>query len=115
MACFITPLLTGIVVSLARRLLKKTWLRTLEVMLIGGSLVLLAEHAWSGEVVPYPPFLTSMKDPGATTVLLHEVGVVGGSMTLAVAALWLSLVYVSRKLEVKARPLRPVTVVYSPQ
>lgn len=115
MACFVTPLLTGIVVSLARRLLKKAWLKTLELMLIGGSLVLAAEHVWSGEITPYPPFLTSMKTPDATMLFFHEIGVVGGSMTLAVTALWLGLVLVSRKLEVRARLLRPVTVACSPR
>ncbi|MEM0002509.1 MAG: hypothetical protein QXW93_06115 [Desulfurococcaceae archaeon] len=104
MACFITPLITGIVIDLLRRFWarhSKINLGLLELMLIGGALVLMVEHAWHGEIVPYPPFLTAMKNPEDIPVMLHEVSIVGGSMTLAVVALWTGIVFVSKKLETK--------------
>jgi len=100
-ACFITPLAAGAAVALARRAAKrsdrlKLW--ALELMLLGGALVLAVEHAWHGEVVPYPPFLTAMKNPSDVPVMLHEMWAVGGSMTAAVASVWASIVALSRAL-----------------
>lgn len=111
MACFITPLIAGIVVSLVKRVLKGSTalkLNVLEWMLLGGALVLAAEHAWHGELVPYPPFLTAMKNPEDMPTLLSEVSVVGGSMTLATTVLWFGLLAVSRKLELKTTPPKKV-------
>lgn len=104
MACFITPLIAGVVIDLFKRLWakhNKINLSLLEFMLIGGALVLMVEHVWHGEIAPYPPFLTAMKNPEDIPVMVHEVSIVGGSMTLAVAALWVGIVFVSKKLETK--------------
>lgn len=111
MACFITPLLAGIVTSILGRIVKganKLKLNVLMYLLLGGSLVLALEHVWHGEVVPYPPFLTAMQNPEDIPVMLHEISMVGGSMTIAVVGLWLGIVWVSKKLEVKISP--PVMV-----
>ena len=100
MACFITPLIAGVIVGIIKRVWKTTdklKLSALELMLLGGSLVLAAEHAWHGEIVPYPPFLTG-------GLVLREVSVVGGSMTLAVTLVWITTLKLSKLLEVKFRP-----------
>lgn len=113
MACFITPLVVGIATLIASKLqrtLERFKLNILAYMLLGGALVLAVEHVWHGEVVPYPPFLTAMQNPEDIPVMLHEMSVVGGSMTLATTALWSIIVLASRKLEVKAQtPIRITT------
>ncbi len=57
-------------------------------MLAGGSLLLFVEHVWHGEIVPYYPFLTAANSPAETAQMLHEIWTVGGSMCLAVTAVW---------------------------
>ena len=39
-------------------------------MLWGGVILLAIEHMWHGEVVPFPPFLTAMNDPGGNGICL---------------------------------------------
>lgn len=100
MACFITPLLTGILVSVARKLKKDVFapeVDMLRYMLIGGSLVLAVEHALNGEITPYPPFLTAATSPGGLSLLFREVAIVGGSMTGTVLLLWMGLTWLIRK------------------
>ncbi|MEM0000594.1 MAG: hypothetical protein QXP03_03780 [Desulfurococcaceae archaeon] len=112
MACFITPLLAGLVVGLLNRVRGSSSdlkLNVLFYMLLGGALVLAAEHAWHGELVPYPPFLTAMQSPEDLPVVLNEIGVVGSSMTLAVTTLWLGILGISRKM--KTRTIPPTRIV----
>jgi hypothetical protein len=52
-------------------------------MLFGGVLMLIVDHLHSGELVPYPPFLTAGIDSIATEVF--EVGV---PMTMIVFLTW---------------------------
>lgn len=61
------------------------WLNT---MLWGGSLLLCLEHAWHGEVVPWPPFLTAMADPLGTAAMLREIAIYGSAMTAAILLAW---------------------------
>ncbi len=108
MACFIAPLVAGIAVSILSRVWKgaeKLKLSVLFYLLLGGSTLLALEHAWHGEVVLYPPFLTGASDVAG---MLTEVVKVGGSMTLAVSGLWLSVLYASKRLELRARPVARV-------
>ena len=112
MACFIAPLVVGIVLAIARKLWRgaeRARLDILAYMMLGGALVLMAEHAWHGEVVPWPPFLTAMKSPEDLPVLVGEVTRVGGSMVLAATGAWLLLLGVSRRLQAKAAQLRRLT------
>jgi len=110
MACFITPLLTGIIVELARRLWRnssRVKLYLLSKMLLLGSLLLVVEHAWHGEVTVYPPFLTAMQNPSDIPVLINEVISVGGAMTLVVTATWGAIVSLSRRIEASVKtPVR---------
>ena len=42
-------------------------------MLWGGAFLLLIEHVWHGEVVPWFPFLTAMKNKEDTKEMLKEI------------------------------------------
>ena len=111
MACFIAPAVEAIVVTaLVNRAQKmetaaKTddpkraedgintlpWSRKLnwlQEMLWGGVLLLAVEHIWHGEVVPWPPFLTAIRDPAAVGPMLTEILTVGVSMAALVTAVW---------------------------
>lgn len=113
MACFLVPGTEAIVVTAAYLILKKheqkiaapklagttqpeqenkrpfsARLKLLAGLLWGGVLLLAFEHVWHGEVVPWPPFLTAMSDPAATSEMLHEMATVGVTMAITVTAVW---------------------------
>lgn len=110
MACFLAPATEAIAVSiaqdvtyhkeklaLAKREVKSlepetaSWSRKLgwlNSMLWGGSFLLAIEHIWHGEVVPFFPFLTAMKNPDDASAMLHEIFTTGVSMALSVTAVW---------------------------
>ena len=69
-------------IPLSRKLSWLTW------MLTGGAVLLMFEHVWHGEVVPYFPFLTAMYSPDATSEMLHEMATVGVTMAVLVTAVW---------------------------
>ena len=54
-------------------------------MLWGGSIMLVADHVLSGEIIPGPPFLSAMADPAA---MLYEIGTAGVLMAALVTAAW---------------------------
>lgn len=113
MACFLTPLTLGLAVSLIRRLFKtsnKGKLHLLEVMLLGGSLILMIEHVWHGELAPYPPFLTAMSNPEEYATLINEVTARGSVMAITVTSVW-ALVVNSNRLLVKLKTLKTTTVI----
>ncbi|ADV64869.1 hypothetical protein [Desulfurococcus mucosus] len=114
MACFITPLVLGVIVEALRRLAsgvgRKLRMDIWSTMLLGGSLVLAVEHVWHGEVVPWPPFLTAMENPADIPVMFHEMLYVGGSMSAAVTAAWLGiLAYTRSKLTAQRTPVKQLT------
>ncbi len=101
MACFIAAVAEGAVVYTLKRhlehkaaaagraappLVKK--LSVLLTLLLGGSFLLLIEHVWHGEIVPFYPFLTAMESPEQTRVMLHEIMTVGLSMDLLLTLVW---------------------------
>ena len=109
MACFLVPTAEAIVVTVIDKQVKRaekddgieqdgpeiTWSRKLgwlKTMLWGGALLLLLEHMWHGEVVPWPPFLTAMLNPADTAEMLDEMASVGVVMALLVTAVWLVMV-----------------------
>ena len=75
---------------------KLKWLSNL---LWGGSALLTLEHVWHGEIVPFAPFLTAANDPAAAAELLQDMATVGVGMTVAVTAVWLGMLGVSRVME----------------
>lgn len=106
MACFLAPLAEAVVVSVVKKTVKtgsdnkfvrkSGWLTNL---LFGGSFLLAVEHVWHGEVVPWFPFLTAMKDPEDTKAMLHEIVTTGVSMAVTVTAVWVVMVLVSSVIE----------------
>lgn len=120
MACFIVPAVEATVITVIRKiaekkqqeayavnkvspeealassegsLLEKTrWLTNL---LWGGSALLAFEHVWHGEVTPWFPFLTAMRDPDATSAMLHEMATTGIGMAGLVTLVWTGMTAVS--------------------
>ncbi|MEM0467408.1 MAG: hypothetical protein QXX20_07450 [Candidatus Thermoplasmatota archaeon] len=99
MACFIVPMSLGIATTLFRKkipeALKISWLN---IMLWGGVLMLAVEHIAHEEVVLYPPFLTAMQTPAEIPVMLEEMATIGGSMTIAIICIWITLVAIAHQM-----------------
>ena len=111
MACFLAPMSEAIVMTVVQKIVdkktKKTggsgpentshWVRRLgwlNKMLWGGSMLLAFEHLWHGEIVPWPPFLTAMKNPADVGPMLHEIATVGTAMAVTVTVVWALMVLV---------------------
>ena len=98
MACFIAPLSLGIVTTIFRKKipenLKIGWLN---IMIFGGAIMLAVEHIAHGEIILYPPFLTAMQTAEEIPIMLKEMVVVGGTMTIAIVAVWAVMVYIYNK------------------
>lgn len=63
-------------------------LKWLNYMLWGGALLLIFEHVWHGEVVPWFPFLTNAANPADAAEMMHEIATVGVVMAIAVTVIW---------------------------
>lgn len=74
---------------------KLGWLTNL---LWGGAFLLLFEHVWHGEVVPWPPFLTAMSSAADTAEMLHEMSTVGVTMAVIVTAVWFVMTLIADAL-----------------
>ncbi|MBR6046458.1 MAG: hypothetical protein IKP47_12560 [Ruminococcus sp.] len=70
----------------------------LNMMLWGGSILLMFEHIWHGEVVPWFPFLTAASSAEDTQEMLHEMATVGVTMAVLVTAVWIAMVAVSNAI-----------------
>lgn len=64
---------------------KLNWLKWL---LMGGAVLLMFEHVWHGEVVPWFPFLTAMSNQADKAEMLHEMATTGVAMAALVTAVW---------------------------
>ena len=128
MACFIVPAAEAVITTIATKIVEKKEkeqkdvkvsfdgemveaaqkipfsrkLKWLNRMLWGGSALLMFEHVWHGEVVPYFPFLTAASDPADATAMLKEMATVGVAMALLVTLVWLGIVGVTALLEKRA-------------
>lgn len=125
MACFTVPAAEAIITTVAEKIIKSkekkaglsgavdtknenndevakisfsTKLGWLNKMLWGGSALLAFEHVWHGEVVPFFPFLTAVRD-GNALEMLHEMATTGVTMALIVSAVWGLMVLVSNAIE----------------
>jgi ABC-type uncharacterized transport system permease subunit len=102
MACFLVPMILAVATSVVRRTARglaerlKLWI--LNALLWGGSILLALEHAWHGELVPWPPFLTAMTSPASIQIMLHEMATIGVAMTAAVTLTWATILMVSRHM-----------------
>ena len=63
-------------------------LHLLSNFLFSGSILLLFEHFWHGEIVPFFPFLTGARSPEDTYTMLQEMSTVGVSMALLITVIW---------------------------
>ena len=113
MACFIVPATEAVVTAIAAKAIRKKEntnvsaeteineesgkiqkikssrkLKWLTNLLWGGSALLAFEHIWHGEVVPWFPFLTAVKNPESAAEMLREMASTGVSMALLVTAVW---------------------------
>ena len=114
MACFTVPAAEAIITTIAGKIIKakeiedstkiswSTKIGWLNKMLWGGSALLAFEHVWHGEVVPFFPFLTAVKD-GEASEMLHEMATAGVCMALLVTAAWGIMVGVVSMLEKKSK------------
>lgn len=84
---------------------KLGWLNRL---LFGGSFLLLFEHIWHGEVVPFFPFLTAASNPEDAAEMLHEMETSGVGMAVIVTLFWLGMLGISALAERRNRAARRV-------
>lgn len=98
MACFIAPMGVGIITTIFRKKipenLKIGWLN---MMIWGGAIMLAVEHIAHGEIILYPPFLTAIQTPSEIPIMLQEMAVIGGTMTIAIFTIWAVMVYIYNK------------------
>ena len=93
MACFIVPLTQAVATTIYRKVTKQTDtfvgrnLKTLELMLWGGSIMLLIDHLVNGELFAWN---------------LREVLTIGVPMSVVVTAVWLVGCYLKERKAVKA-------------
>ncbi len=121
MACFLVSAAEAVIVTVVEKVVEKKEekavastegtvhgttfsrkLKWLKNMLWGGTVLLLFEHIWHGEVVPFFPFLTAMSSPDSAAEMFHEMSTVGVSMALLVTLVWGIICAVSYYLETKA-------------
>nr|WP_314670419.1 hypothetical protein [uncultured Oribacterium sp.] len=75
-------------------------LHLLSNFLFSGSILLVFEHFWHGEIVPFFPFLTGARTPEDTYTMLKEMSTVGVSMALLITGIWAVYCFVlERKLQ----------------
>ncbi|MBQ6430570.1 MAG: hypothetical protein IJJ99_01650 [Oscillospiraceae bacterium] len=123
MACFLVPAAEAVITTVAAKVIKSkekeqtisvsmpdgtvaevtktpfsTKLGWLNKLLWGGSALLAFEHVWHGEVVPFFPFLTAVKN-GETSEMLAEMGSAGVMMAVLVTAAWAGMLAVSALIE----------------
>ncbi len=122
MACFLVPAAEAVITTITKRVVAKREKEALESgaeitesgdvkvslsrklgwlsnMLWGGSALLLFEHVWHGEVVPWFPFLTNAVDAADRAEMLSEMATSGVGMAALVSLVWVGMAAVSNKLE----------------
>jgi len=105
MACFIVPLTQAIATTIARRRNHKktscsaaeqslwmTHLPQLELMLWGGSSMLIVDHIINGEVTWQYPFFTALAQKGGFSTMIMEMLTVGVPMSLVTTLIYTVLV-----------------------
>lgn len=100
MACFLAPAAAGMVAAAFRKKIPGRFHIEWFIMLVmGGSAGLFVEHVASGEIVPYPPFLSAMSNPADFAVMISEILSVGVPMLLACIATWSILVFAASRVK----------------
>lgn len=111
MGCFVAPVTEAVIVTAAALVVrakekktmdksqalakeeKKEYVSTrlfrLVKLLFGGSVLLIFEHIWHGEVVPYFPFFTAVNEGEEAVVeMWQEIATAGVSMAVLCTAVW---------------------------
>lgn len=94
MACFVVPLVQAVATSALRKWGKKDGfvgrnLRSLELMLWGGTLMLVVDHIINGELMWKFPFFTAVANGGGWSTVLREMLTVGLPMSVVLTLVWL--------------------------
>ena len=94
MACFVVPLVQAIATSALRKWGRKEGfvarhISSLELMLWGGTLMLIVDHVINGELTWKFPFFTALGVEGGGAVMLREMLTVGVPMSLLITLVWL--------------------------
>lgn len=114
MACFIVPAAEAVVTTIASKSINHHLegkdhvseltlhyahsMKSLNTMLWGGSALLLFEHIWHGEVVPFFPFFTAATSPSGLVAMLKEMSTVGVTMALLVSIVWAIMTFITFKM-----------------
>ncbi len=99
MACFVVPLVQAIATSALRKWGRKDGfvsrhLASLELMLWGGSVMLIVDHILNGELSWRFPFFTALGQSGGAQVMLREMLSVGLPMSIVITLVWAVYAYV---------------------
>ena len=105
MACFVVPLVQAIATSALRKFGRKDGfvarnIRSLELMLWGGSVMLIVDHIINGELTWRFPFFPALGQTGGGAVMLREMLFVGVPMSVVITLVW--VVYALLKERKKA-------------
>lgn len=114
MACFLVPTAEAIVTTVASKSINKHLegkenvnelahhyaknMKTLNGLLWGGSALLMFEHVWHGEMVPFFPFFTAASNPSDLAAMLHEMSTVGVMMAFLVTLVWAIATFITFKI-----------------
>ena len=93
MACFVVPLVQAVATSALRKLGKKDSfvsrnLASLELMLWGGTVMLIVDHIINGELTWRFPFFTALGETGGWQIMLREMLTVGVPMSVVITLVW---------------------------
>jgi hypothetical protein len=104
MACFTAPAALGVATFVFRKKFPEKWhIGWLNTMILGATVALGVDHIASGEIVPYPPFLSAMANPADTAAMFGEIVSVGIPMAVALVIVWVAMNVVYEKA-ISARP-----------
>lgn len=124
MGCFVAPVTEAIVVTAAALIVKhkekknrdkmqsmakeekkdtiSTRLLRLSKLLFGGGILLIFEHIWHGEVIPYFPFFTAVTEGSlAVNEMLYEISTTGILMAFLCTLAWGVIEIIRYKLDKK--------------
>ncbi|MFH0885235.1 MAG: hypothetical protein V1861_06000 [Candidatus Micrarchaeota archaeon] len=99
MACFAAPAALGVVTFVFRDRFPKKWrIGWLNTLILGATVALGVDHVATGEIVPYPPFLTAMSTPADMAAMFGEIVSVGIPMAIGLVVVWMAMVVVHEKI-----------------
>ena len=102
MACFVVPLVQAVVTSALRKWDQKDSfvsrnLASLELMLWGGSVMLIVDHIINGELTWRFPFFTALEETGGWQIMLREMLTVGVPMSVVITLVWATYAFYTEK------------------